>query len=758
MLKVLSCVLVDHDWRLVLVAAVVCATAAITAFRFYALAARSQGGLKLAWIGFCGIAAGCGIWATHFIAMLAYQPKLTTGYEPLGTGLSLILAIVSTGLGFGIAAARPKLASLAVGGALLGAGISAMHYVGMAAFRIQGALYWDAGYTVASVVVGVLMAAAAVAAAGHAQRLREQAIGAGLFTLAICSMHFTGMSAVTILPDPTVSVPHQVVDRAVMAAAVAALVAVIVMTAVAVVAIENSLRRVSLDRMRVALDVIPYALAVFDVEDRLMQWNSRYAELNSGVGAHMTPGATFETLLRAGVACNHYAEVELDGGADAWVKERLARRRAAPSTFEQRLSDGRWLRIEERRMPGGGVVSVCVDLTDMQRAAEALEKARDDAQSADRAKSEFLANMSHEIRTPLNGVMGIADVLARTELAPMQQDMVQTLRSSAVTLERLLTDVIDLARVESGRLEMRAEPFNLAAAASAVTTLYEAVADEKGVALVFDAASDADVTVLGDAERLKQILANLVSNAIKFTERGEVRLGVKSDGAGRWLCTVSDTGIGFPAEVKARIFGRFEQADGSVTRRYGGSGLGLAISRQLAEWMNARLDCDSTPGVGSVFSLSIPLATCAAPVSQDDERPAADTSGALRVLLADDHPTNRKVVALMLGQVDVDLVQVENGEQAVAAFRDGGFDVVLMDMQMPVMDGLSATRAIRDHERAQGLTATPVIMLTANALPEHLEASRAAGADRHLTKPVGAAALLGALAEAAEAAERRKAA
>jgi CheY-like chemotaxis protein len=262
----------------------------------------------------------------------------------------------------------------------------------------------------------------------------------------------------------------------------------------------------------------------------------------------------------------------------------------------------------------------------------------------------------------------------------------------------------------------------------------------------------------GDPTRIRQVLHNLVSNAVKFTERGEVCLTIRAEREGRWRCIVSDTGIGFSSEVKARIFGRFEQADGSVTRRYGGSGLGLAICRQLAELLGADLDCDSAPGEGSVFRLSIDLPACAASVAEDETAPTATGTAPLRILLADDHPTNRKVVALMLGAADVELTQVENGQEAVSAFRDGAFDIVLMDMQMPVMDGLSATRAIRDHERAAGLVPTPVIMLTANALPEHLEASRAAGAERHLTKPVGAAALLGAIAEAAEVAERRKAA
>jgi CheY-like chemotaxis protein len=372
--------------------------------------------------------------------------------------------------------------------------------------------------------------------------------------------------------------------------------------------------------------------------------------------------------------------------------------------------------------------------------------------------------MSHEIRTPLNGVMGVADVLAGTTLDAGQRELVEMVRSSAGTLERLLSDVLDLARIESGRLEMRPEPFDLGAAAREIAALYEPRAAEKGVGLILDLAPGADRWVTGDAMRLKQILGNLVSNAIKFTTHGDVRLTVLPEGetGHRWRCEVADTGIGFSNDERDRIFGRFEQADGSVTRRFGGSGLGLAICSQLAELLDARLDCESTPGAGSTFVLCLdmpPFESAGVDEAEISQDPQADAGmPALRVLLADDHPTNRKVVELILAQAGVELVAVENGELALETFRQGGFDVVLMDMQMPVMDGLTATRAIRDFERAAGQASTPVIMLTANALPEHIEASRAAGAERHLTKPIGASTLLGALIEITDAAHSRKAA
>jgi CheY-like chemotaxis protein len=352
----------------------------------------------------------------------------------------------------------------------------------------------------------------------------------------------------------------------------------------------------------------------------------------------------------------------------------------------------------------------------------------------------------------------VADVLARTGLTERQHSMVELIRSSGVTLERLLSDVLDLARIESGRLEIETEPFHLGDAARSVAGLLAMRAQEKGVALKVAIAPEAEGRVMGDAVRLKQILTNLLSNAVKFTEKGEVRLTVRyAGGAGRrFRFDVSDTGLGFDAAQKERVFARFQQADGSITRRFGGTGLGLAISQQLTELMGGALDCESEPGVGSTFSVVLPMPAAA---EAAPESPAEKTCGAgslvapgregppLRILLADDHPTNRMVVELILAQVGVELTSVEDGLAAVEAFAVGDYDAVLMDMQMPGMDGLTATRAIREYELSRAAQPTPIFMLTANALAEHLEASRRAGADRHLTKPITADKLLSALAD-----------
>jgi signal transduction histidine kinase/CheY-like chemotaxis protein len=402
----------------------------------------------------------------------------------------------------------------------------------------------------------------------------------------------------------------------------------------------------------------------------------------------------------------------------------------------------RWIGVLAALLVAGAIAG----LIWQRRVAARLRQAQLKAEAASLSKTEFLANMSHEIRTPLNGVVAVADLLSQAKLPERERKMAEIIRSSGQSLERLLSDVLDLARVEAGQLTIEAAPFHAADLVRAVAALCRLRADEKGLALNTEIDPTLERWFLGDTVRVRQILTNFTSNAVKFTAKGAVTIRAEMPAPGRLRFSVIDSGVGFGPEVKARLFARFQQADGSITRRFGGSGLGLAISRQLASLMDGVVDCESAPGHGSCFWFEAPFAGVAAPEEGIDADSAdAPEPRAVRVLVADDHATNQMVVKMMLDQFGVENVIVDDGMKAVEALRVGGFDAVLMDMQMPVMDGLEATRMIRHEESRTGRPRTPILMLSANALVEHRLAAEHAGADGHIAKPVTVAGLMGAL-------------
>jgi len=362
-------------------------------------------------------------------------------------------------------------------------------------------------------------------------------------------------------------------------------------------------------------------------------------------------------------------------------------------------------------------------------------------------KSRFLANMSHELRTPLNGVIAVSEVLGKRQKSKRDQELAEVIVASGRLLEQVLTDILDVSKIEAGQMRLQPADFDLDALVRQIASLHRAAAEGRGLKLDWSIAEGAHGSWRADPVRLTQILSNLLSNAVKFTEAGEIELTVEPIEGGLAF-GVRDTGIGFDAETAGRLFQRFEQADDSITRRFGGSGLGLSICRALADMMGGTVTCESTPGVGSTFRLELPLqrvdATAARPLAANAPKPL---DRAMKVLLAEDHPTNQKVVSLILETAGIVPTVVADGKQALAALEAGHFDAVLMDMQMPEMDGLTATAALRARERALNLPRTPVIMLTANALDEHAAASREAGADLHVTKPVRPDVLLAAIAQ-----------
>jgi signal transduction histidine kinase/ActR/RegA family two-component response regulator len=366
---------------------------------------------------------------------------------------------------------------------------------------------------------------------------------------------------------------------------------------------------------------------------------------------------------------------------------------------------------------------------------------------ANQAKSVFLANMSHELRTPLNGVIAIGDRLGEESDPERRRELAALVTSSGRLLEQVLSDILDVSKIEAGQFQLSTAPFDLAQLVGGVAELHRASAEAKSLDFSWRLEPGVAGTYLGDAGRISQILNNLLANAVKFTAIGGVDLTVERTDEGLSV-TVSDTGVGFDDTVRQRLFKRFVQADQSITRRFGGTGLGLSICAALAEMMGGRIDARAVVGRGAIFRVDLPLARAQAvehDQAGDDEEISLE---GLRVLVAEDHPTNQKVVEIVLEPFGAVLTMVDDGQAALDAFVPGAFDAILMDMQMPVMDGLTATRLIREREREAGAEPVLIVMLTANAMEEHIAAAKAVGADLHLAKPMRPAQLLEALARA----------
>jgi PAS domain S-box-containing protein len=393
-------------------------------------------------------------------------------------------------------------------------------------------------------------------------------------------------------------------------------------------------------------------------------------------------------------------------------------------------------------------LGVMVDITQRKKAEQALIHAMAEAEAANRAKSDFLATMSHEIRTPLNGVLGMARAMAGDELTPTQRGRLEVVRQSGESLLSLLNDVLDLSKVEAGKLELDVEPFDIEHLAGAAHATFEGVAQAKGLTLALTIAPRAGGRYLGDAARVRQVLANLISNALKFTVTGGATIAIDRTRRGL-VIRVSDTGIGIPADRIGKLFHKFEQADASTTRRFGGTGLGLAICRELTELMGGDVTAKSRINKGTTFTVVLPLRKLAETVAPAEEAVQADTreidAGPIRVLAAEDNKVNQLVLRTLLNQAGIDPLIVDDGRAAVEAWEQGDWDVILMDVQMPVMDGPAATRIIRQREAAAGRKLTPIIALTANVMSHQVRDYELAGMNGWVAKPIEVGALFASL-------------
>ena len=462
------------------------------------------------------------------------------------------------------------------------------------------------------------------------------------------------------------------------------------------------------EQMRIwaAIDVLPDAFVLFDREERLLACNQRYREMFPDSSGVMQPGVTFEDLLRNGLRNGHVPEAV--GREDDWLAERLQQFRAADTVEENTLANGRVILESDHVTPDGGRVGLRTDITATREQQAQLEAARKAAEAANRAKSAFLANMSHEIRTPMNGVVGMAELLCDTSLSEEQRLFAETIRSSGEALLVIINDILDYSKIEAERLTLRPEPFDLERTIHEVTMLLQPRAREKGIDLMIDFDMFLPTRFVGDPGRLRQVLTNLIGNAVKFTEKGHVLtrvVGVEAeDGTQTLHVTVEDTGIGIAPEYLDHIFGEFNQVEDERNRKFEGTGLGLAITQRLIEHMGGAVWVDSDFGKGSSFGFRVTL-----PVAEDSA-PAQVPVSVKRVIAVDDQFINRTILERQLAPCGIEVTLCRSGAEVLEKLaQDPAYDVVLTDHAMPEMDGVQ----LLDHIRVAGHT-LPVMLLSSN--------------------------------------------
>ncbi|MGF1611499.1 MAG: response regulator [Kiloniellales bacterium] len=500
-----------------------------------------------------------------------------------------------------------------------------------------------------------------------------------------------------------------------------------------------------------SIEVTPTPFALYDAEDRLVAWNSSYQRHHEPAFSRLPQPIYYEALMRATAR-----QVLPEEQIEAWVAKRVAAQHAGDGAAQdQAYPGGRWLRVSKKRTASGAIAGFATDITELKRREAELEAARAEAEAANRAKSQFLANMSHEIRTPMNGVLGMADLLLDSALTDEQREYATTIHQSGEALLAIINAILDFSKIEAGRFELEIGDFDLQAVIDGMVELMAPRARDKGIELPTYIAREVPTRLRGDAGRLRQILLNLTSNAIKFTERGavavEVDVLIEDAGWDEVLLrfTVADNGIGIPEDIQKRLFVPFTQADASTTRQYGGTGLGLAICRQLVTLMGGEIGVDSKPGKGSRFWFTARFVRRGRIEEEPSEAIAPSLAG-LRVLVVDDNTVNRRVLERQLGGFAMTVDTAESAEAGRTRLVDAAgegrpYDLAIIDHRMPGRDGVALAGALR---RIPALAGLKLVLSSSSGLVNGDAAARKHGFDSALPKPIRRSGLLSAIARA----------
>lgn len=744
----------QYDPSMVALSLVIAIGASYMALTLAAAARRSQTSIMQRLHLISGsISLGLGIWSMHFIGMLAFQMPTHVHYHPGITALSAGPSLVASWVTLSMLS-RYELTGvrLIVSGLTVGAGVGAMHYLGMAAMEIGPSLRYDPALFTISLVVAVALGTLAlwVSFGLRYQRLlkgyKRRLLAGIIMGLAIGGVHYIAMEAARFIGTPSEDIPPGGQSHMILALVIAFITMGFSLLAASVNALARyrSLFRHSravANELRATMGAAVDGIIKISDQGIVLSFNES-AEHILGYRAEEVIGRNIKVLMP-----NPYRDAHDDYLAN-YLRTGECKIIGTGRRVEALHKDGHQvpvrLAIGEARTDGQSIfVGFLTDISERVRMENELRQAKEEAEQAAEAKSRFLANMSHEIRTPMNAIIGFTDLLLETSLDRSQKKHLDIIKSSASTLLIHLNDILDTAKLDGRHTVLEDNDFSLHDLCEQIVASQSLDAHRKGLYLELD--YQAPEFFRGDSLRIQQVILNLLSNAVKFTNSGGVTLKVRQPRGHGVILEVIDTGIGIDADRIDTIFEPFVQADASMARRFGGTGLGTTIARQLTELMGGRITVNSTPGVGTSFHLDLPILpgrTVITGSTPDHEM----LLPSLTILVVDDVPQNLELLKILFETREHEVVTAGDGDQAVKYYKEQFFDVVLMDVQMPGMNGHEATQAIRQYEAGQNRPRTPVIALTASVLEDDRRAAIAADMDGFAIKPINISELIGEIA------------